>query len=96
MLLFVSLQDSGFIPKLIKQVRCVNVGHNWGSGVVIDSRKGLILTCSHVLHDVKFSGGMTTTLMVSCDSCTCLYSNVKPLKCIKLYLTKYSEKESNV
>ncbi|XP_060552802.1 peroxisomal leader peptide-processing protease-like [Ruditapes philippinarum] len=48
--------DSGFIPELLQKVRCVNVGHNWGSGVVIDSMKGLILTCSHVLNDVKFSG----------------------------------------
>jgi S1-C subfamily serine protease len=31
-------------------VRC---GVHWGSGVVVDSRDGIILTCSHVVSNVS-------------------------------------------
>lgn len=48
--------DSGFISRLIKHVKCVCVGRNWGSGVVIDTKKDLILTCSHVLKGANYSG----------------------------------------
>ncbi|XP_053385305.1 peroxisomal leader peptide-processing protease-like [Mercenaria mercenaria] len=69
----------GFIPRLIKHVRCVNVGHNWGSGVVIDSEKGVIMTCSHVLNDAKYSGvHVSDSESSSSEMCNIIYRT--PLK----------------
>ncbi|PSN44302.1 hypothetical protein C0J52_09292 [Blattella germanica] len=44
-----SIKELGFLDECLVVVRC---GHGWGSGVVIDSNKGVILTCSHVVRKV--------------------------------------------
>lgn len=45
--------DQSFVSSITEMVPCINVGHNWGSGVVLDGSRGLILTCSHVLNAVS-------------------------------------------
>lgn len=47
---FSSGYEPSFITHLTAMVPCVNVGHNWGSGVFLDETRGLVLTCSHVLN----------------------------------------------
>jgi len=37
-------------------VRC---GVHWGSGVVVDSHDGIILTCSHVVRNVSLTSTFT-------------------------------------
>lgn len=46
---------SAGVDDCVVLIRC---GVNWGSGVAVDSRDGIVLTCSHVVRNVSH----TTTL----------------------------------
>jgi hypothetical protein len=55
----VNLNDlflSAVVDDSVVLVRC---GVHWGSGVVVDSRDGIILTCSHVVRNVSMFSSST-------------------------------------
>lgn len=49
-LIFLSLTAHNIANEAVVLVRC---GSSWGSGVVLDARSGVVITCSHVVRNVS-------------------------------------------
>ena len=64
---FTSAEGKGlsFLPNVV----LVKVGRVWGSGFVIDARKGLILTCSHVIKDASTTNPLSELVHVLISRC---------------------------
>lgn len=45
-----SNSDVSIASKVSSAVVYIQASSSWGSGVIVDHRKGLIITCSHVVH----------------------------------------------
>lgn len=41
-----------FVTGLDRSVLMVRCAHMWGTGVVVDKRRRIVLTCAHVLAEV--------------------------------------------